>query len=155
MFDKFKSWLNALYDELTAVNETPHRVALSFALGVFLGILPFTGILAAISLAWFFRLNKAAAILGSAITNTWLGLLVLGAAIKLGAMITGAKFDLIKGQVDALFRNFSFDALFHSDILSLFICISFGYLIIGLGFALLGYILAILVLHWQRKNIKT
>ena len=59
MLTKIQKWFQDLYKELLAVNESPHRVGLSFAIGVFLGILPFTGVIAAIAVAVFFRLIPA------------------------------------------------------------------------------------------------
>ncbi len=151
MLNNVKNWLNKLYEELTIVNETPHRVALSFAMGVFLGILPFTGVLAAIAVAIMFRLNKAAAILGSAITNTWLGLIVLGLAVKIGSGLTGANWQLIQEQVSALMKNFSLKALHDVDILQILCAIAVGYFILSCLFALIGYVVAVVVISWHRR----
>ncbi len=152
MFDKLKSWLNKLYAELTTVQESPHRVALSFSIGIFLGILPFTGILAAIFIAIYFKLNKAAAILGSAITNTWLGIIVLGLAVQLGAAISGADWQALQGQVDNVIKNFSWKTLQQVDILPLLGSVALGYMLISLGFAIIGYGVARAVLYWQRRG---
>lgn len=152
MFDKLKSWLNKLYAELTTVQESSHRVALSFSIGIFLGILPFTGILAAIFIAIYFKLNKAAAILGSAITNTWLGIIVLGLAVQLGASISGANWQVLQGQVDNVLKNFSWKTLQQVDILPLLGSVAIGYMLISLGFAIIGYGVARIVLYWQRRG---
>ncbi|MBI4837553.1 MAG: DUF2062 domain-containing protein [Nitrospirae bacterium] len=39
------------------INDTPHRIALSFSIGIFMGISPFLGLhtVGAIFLAWVFR----------------------------------------------------------------------------------------------------
>lgn len=151
MLERFKTWLNGMYDELRSVNETPHRVALSFAMGVFLGILPFTGVLAAIALAMLLRLNKAAAILGSAITNTWLGFIVLGVALKIGAAITSVRFEDLQQQIDGLFKHFTWQQLTTTDILPLLLAVALGYICVSLIFALLGYILSLIVIKWHRR----
>lgn len=77
--------------EILSVRETPHKVAITFAAGLFLGISPFIGIhtLMALLLAWAFRLNKAVIISGVYVTNpwsmvpiytfcTWVGMLLVG-----------------------------------------------------------------------------
>ena len=151
MFNKFKSWLNQLYGELVAVTDTPHQVAISFALGVFLGILPFTGVLAAISLAYIFKLNKPAAILGSALTNTWLGLIVLGFAMQVGGMCLGLSEADIKAQWQILVHNFHFNDLISFAFLKILLAITIGYVVLSFIFAVVGYFLALIIIYWHRK----
>ncbi len=151
MFTHVKNWLNGLYEELTLVNESPHRVSLSFAVGVFLGILPFTGVLAAIAIAWALRLNKAAAILGSAITNTWLGLIVLGFAVKIGAALTGANWRHLQDQLTSLLKDFSLKSFQQVDIWSLLFAVIVGYVVLSVAFALVGYGIARMVIFWHRR----
>ena len=151
MINNIKTWLNGLYQELTTVNESPHRVALSFSLGVFLGILPFTGVLAAIGLAWYLKLNKAAAILGSAITNTWLGFIVLGIAVKIGAKLTGLNWHDVQTKLEGLFKHFTWDKIHETNIVSLIGAVAVGYVVVSLIFALLGYILARIMIAWHRS----
>ena len=55
------------------LDETPHQLAKSFAVGVFVAFTPFMGLhtIAVLLLAWALRLNKAAAILGTLVNNPW------------------------------------------------------------------------------------
>jgi len=55
------------------VKESPHRIALAFALGVFMGISPLLGLhyIGGIMLAWLFRLNKLVAAIGVTVNNPW------------------------------------------------------------------------------------
>ncbi len=151
MFNKFKSWLNQLYLELTSFTETPHQVAISFALGVFLGILPFTGVLAAIGLAYMWKLNKPAAILGAALTNTWLGLIVLGFALQVGAICLGISGADIQLQWRDLVSDFQWKDLINRSFLSILVALAIGYLVLSFIFAALGYLLALFVIYWHRK----
>ena len=64
--------LQFLFDKLFKINDTPQKIALGFGLGVFAGIFPGTGPVAAILLAYVFRANRASALFGSLFTNTWL-----------------------------------------------------------------------------------
>lgn len=76
---------------ILTIKERPHIVAMSFAVGVFIGMSPLIGIhtILALLFAWLFRLNKLVAITGVYITNpwsiipiytfcTWVGTLLLG-----------------------------------------------------------------------------
>ncbi len=152
MFAKLKAWFHALYLDLIAFKEDPHQIALSFAMGVFLGILPFTGVLAAITLAYIFKLNKPAAILGSALTNTWLGLIVLGGAIHIGALCLRLNGQDVQAQLQALIHDFHWHDVFTLSFLKLLLPVVVGYLILSFVFALLGYVLTLVVIHWHRRK---
>ena len=83
--DKFKSILK--------VKESPHRIALAFALGVFVGISPFLGIhyIAALLLAWLFRLNKLVAVVGVSVNNPWTIVPISTFCVWVGAKMMGIK----------------------------------------------------------------
>ncbi len=55
------------------LDETPHDLARSFAVGVFVAFSPFLGIhwIIILALAWIFRLNKVVALTGTFINNPW------------------------------------------------------------------------------------
>ena len=74
MINKIREYLRLILAKLFNINDTPHKIALGLGLGVFAGILPGTGPIAAIFLALAFRANRASALLGSLLTNTWLSL---------------------------------------------------------------------------------
>lgn len=71
------------------VHETPHRIALAFALGVFMGNSPFLGLhyIGGIFLAWIFRLNKLVAFVGVSVNNPWTIVPISTFAVWLGAKI--------------------------------------------------------------------
>lgn len=79
--DKFKS--------IMQVHETPHRIALAFALGVFMGNSPFLGLhyIGGIFLAWIFRLNKLVAFVGVSVNNPWTIVPISTCSVWLGAKI--------------------------------------------------------------------
>jgi uncharacterized protein (DUF2062 family) len=56
------------------VGEPPHRTAFAFALGVFLGFSPFLGFhtLLGLLVAYIFRLNRAAVLVGVYLNNPWI-----------------------------------------------------------------------------------
>ena len=73
------------------LQESPHRNALAFAIGVFIAFSPIYGLhtLSAVSLAWIFRLNYAAIILGNFVNNPWTTVPILGATMWTGFFILG------------------------------------------------------------------
>ncbi|MCG2713658.1 MAG: DUF2062 domain-containing protein [Candidatus Omnitrophica bacterium] len=74
----FKKIINFIFAKLFKINDSAGKIALGVGLGVFAGLLPGTGPAAALLLALVFRANRAAALLGSLITNTWLSVVTLG-----------------------------------------------------------------------------
>jgi uncharacterized protein (DUF2062 family) len=151
MFDKIKTTFDSLIKEFTSINDTPHRIALSFALGVFLGILPFTGVLAAIGIAWYFRLNKPAAILGSLITNTWVGFIVLGLSIKSSGVLLGVSSNEVSQRFHAIFKPFQWSNLFHPSVLEVLGAIILGFILLSLLLSVLAYFLCLVLVYWQRR----
>ena len=73
------------------LQESPHRTALTFAIGVFIAFSPTYGLhtLSAVFLAWAFRLNYAAILLGNFINNPWTTVPILGATMWTGFFILG------------------------------------------------------------------
>src|SRR3989338_7559347 len=86
--DKIKSSLKLIYDKLVKIDDSPQKVALGFGLGVFCGILPGTGPMASLALAFIFRANRAAALAGSLLTNTWLSFVIFTLSLQIGAFLT-------------------------------------------------------------------
>ncbi|MGW8272658.1 MAG: DUF2062 domain-containing protein [Thermodesulfovibrionales bacterium] len=58
---------------LLAVRDRPHHVAMSFSVGVFIGISPLLGLhtLLGILVSYLFRLNKFVTLMGVFVTNPW------------------------------------------------------------------------------------
>jgi uncharacterized protein (DUF2062 family) len=79
---------------IAGVKETPHKIALAFSIGLFVGISPLIGIhtVLGLALAWVLRLNRMVTLTGVYITNpwsmvpiytfcTWIGMLIVGVDI--------------------------------------------------------------------------
>jgi len=83
--DKFRGILQ--------VKESPHRIALAFALGVFMGISPLLGLhyIGGIMLAWLFRLNKLVTAIGVTVNNPWTIVPLSSFSAWLGAKLLGIK----------------------------------------------------------------
>ncbi|KPK21028.1 MAG: hypothetical protein AMK69_22720 [Nitrospira bacterium SG8_3] len=73
------------------LQETPHRTALAFAIGVFIAFAPhyFFHTASVVFCAWAFRLNYLALFLGSFINNPWTLAPILGASLYTGLLLVG------------------------------------------------------------------
>ena len=76
-------------DRLATLGDTPHRTALSFAIGVFLSFSPFLGlqILMAIAAAFALKLSRAALIIGLCSNLPWIMVPWYAATTAVGAAI--------------------------------------------------------------------
>ena len=75
------------------VNESPHRIALAFSIGVFMGISPLLGLhyIGGLLLAILFRLNKVVAIIGVSVNNPWTIGPISAFCVFVGAKLLGIK----------------------------------------------------------------
>ncbi len=85
--ERLGGWRGAL--KLRRMRASPERVARSFALGVLIGMLPGTGVAAAVAVAVVGRLHKPAMILGALINNPWTTPFFYVISYRLGKRLTG------------------------------------------------------------------
>jgi uncharacterized protein (DUF2062 family) len=94
---------------LLRIEDTPHRTALAFGIGVFIAFFPIIGIHTALALllAYAFRLSRVAILLGTFLNNPWtLGPILMGGTL-LGCALLGVPPDAIAGmQWDSDLRSF-------------------------------------------------
>jgi uncharacterized protein (DUF2062 family) len=66
-------WLRRSFAALLHLDDTPHRTALAFAIGVWIAFFPIWGIHSAmaIGIAFALRLSRAAMLLGAWVNNPW------------------------------------------------------------------------------------
>jgi hypothetical protein len=88
---KLKRWARLSYLKLIRVDDPPERIARGAAIGVLCGILPTFGAggFIAIAVAFVFRANKAAAVLGSLIMNPITTPFFWTLSVVLGSVILG------------------------------------------------------------------
>ncbi|MGO9379713.1 MAG: DUF2062 domain-containing protein [Dissulfurispiraceae bacterium] len=123
--------------QVIGVKDSPRKIALSFGVGVFIGISPLLGLhtILGILAAWIFRLNKFVTLVGVYITNPWTIVPIYTFATWLGGRILGMEHILPKidwhnaGMLD-LIRDLE-------PILAPFI---FGSVFLGLVSGIAGYI---------------
>jgi uncharacterized protein (DUF2062 family) len=84
-------WLRRTEQILFHVDDSQSRVALAFALGVFIAFFPIFGIHTgmAIAIAIAFRLNKVALVAGTLVNNPWTIAPMYSAGTLLGCLVLG------------------------------------------------------------------
>jgi len=78
------------------LKDSAHKLAASFALGVFIAFSPTVGLhmISCILLAWVFRLNKLVVFSAAFINNPWTMVPMYGFSLWFGMKITGSHFAL-------------------------------------------------------------
>ncbi|MBI3615342.1 MAG: DUF2062 domain-containing protein [Candidatus Omnitrophica bacterium] len=136
MDDPLISFLKRRVKALIHFKETPHRLALAFGLGVFLGIIPGTGAIAAAVTAALFQLNLPVMVAGALLTNPVTTPFVYIGSYFLGHWLLGDLFPA--GKIARILL----DTLI-------------GNLILAVALALIGYFLVlgtILFIRSRRKS---
>lgn len=124
--------------QIALTGDSPHKIALSFAVGVFFGMSPFLGLhtILGIAASWIFNLNKFVTIIGVYITNPWTIVPIYAFATWFGAQLLGMQ------QVipDINWKEISFYHFFYEmqPLLSPFLL---GSTVLGLISACVGYTL--------------
>jgi len=143
---KIKRFFNLLYIKLFKINDSPQRIALGLGLGVFAGIIPGTGPLAALFLAFFLRANRASALIGSLLTNTWLSFATFLLAIKLGSGLFGISWQQLYEDWAHFLKGFNWHVLFQLSILKVILPVMVGYFLIAFCLGLIVYLTTLLAL---------
>lgn len=130
------------------LEESPHRTALAFALGVFIAFSPTYGLhtLSAIFLAWAFRLNFPALLLGNFVNNPWTTVPILGATMWTGFFILGMP-DAPAFSWD----NLSAEAIFEVAMPYIW-PFTLGACTLGLAGSVVAYPIGLLVISRYRKR---
>jgi uncharacterized protein len=83
------------FRKLLHLDDTPHRIAIAFALGVYIAFSPLVGLHTAMVFlfAWLFRLNTIALLLGSLLNNPWTFGPIFGGCLWLGVKLYGISYD--------------------------------------------------------------
>ncbi len=132
---------------LLSLDDSPHKIALSFALGVYISISPFLGLhtILAIVLSFVFRLNKVATITGSWMNNPWTLAPVYYADFKLGSFI-------LNGDATFNIRPFTLEHYLNSG-KGVFLDIFVGSVFVGLVASTLSYFALKFALEKGKKHV--
>jgi uncharacterized protein (DUF2062 family) len=123
------------------INDTPHKIAAGFALGVFLGIIPGEGVTATIVLASLFGFNRLAATSGVLATNMWSTFVVLPLAGQIGAWIFRENYQSLIEQFNATY-HLGFKFLFSKYIFfEIALPMAIGFIVVALAISLSSYLI--------------
>jgi len=142
--------------KLFNIDDTPQKISLGFAIGVFLGIIPGTGPVAAFVAASVFRINRASALIGSLITNTWISVITFLLAIKIGAAIMSVSLNAAYDDWLKFLSDFRWINLLRLSFLKLTLPVILGYLLIAFFLALTVYLITLpLITRLRNEKTKT
>ncbi|MDD4899204.1 MAG: DUF2062 domain-containing protein [Candidatus Omnitrophica bacterium] len=150
--NKLARFFRYIYLKLFRIHDTPQRTALGFGLGTCLGILPGTGLIAALVMASILRLNRASALLGSLLTNTWLSFVTFFLALKTGAFVLQLDYPAIRAQCQAYLKHFHWQDIFQFSVLKILFPLIAGYMIISLVLGIITYLAALVILTYFKKK---
>ncbi len=141
-----KKIISFSFAKLFKINDSPQKIALGVGLGVFSGLMPGSGPAAALFLAFVFRANRAAALLVSIFTNTWLSVVTFILAIKIGSMVLNRHWQEVYQKAQGLIYDFHWVKFFKLSFLEVVLPVMIGYLIIGLCLGLVSYLVVLLII---------
>ena len=136
-------------------NDTPHRIALGIAIGLFCGVaIPLGQMILAIALAFVFRANKVFAAAATFISNPYTSPIIYPVFCYIGAKIIGVNltFAEIQKFVHNMISSFSWSELFNMGS-NLLICYLVGGILTGLILGIVGYFVTyrLAVIHRKIK----
>ena len=145
-------WLRRTEQILFHVEDSPSRVALAFALGIFIAFFPILGIHTgmAIAIALAFRLNKVALLVGAWVNNPWTVAPMYSAGTLLGCAILGVSPASL-GGIDWALHGRAFYASLAAGLRPLVVPFVVGNLALGAA-AALGSFLALRFLLARRRR---
>lgn len=152
--NKFFRFLKFIYVKLFRINDSAQKIALGLGLGVFLGIVPGTGPIASLFVASVLKINRASAILGSLLTNTWLSIVTFLLAVKLGSRLMGIPWQEARQEWVIFLKDFHVANLFKLSILKIIFPVILGYFLIAFALGLVVYLIAVVVITWIRHENK-
>jgi uncharacterized protein len=132
--------LRALFRTVLQLEDTPHRVALAFAIGIFIAFFPILGIHTALALliAFAFRLNKVAILTGAWVNNPWTLAPMYVAGTVVGAEIMGVSSEGLSEVDWSLHGRPFYEALFET-VRPLVLPFLLGNLILGVAGGVVAY----------------
>lgn len=130
------------------LNDTPHRTALAFALGVFIAFSPLLGLhfILAIVSAWLFRLNRVAILVGAFVNNPW-----TFTPITLSSTWFGIELCCKTHEIPPIsFENLTFSTM-GTQLKSYFFPFVLGSTLLGVVFAVVSYFAMLWMIAQYRK----
>lgn len=148
-----KDFFKKIYNRFVILNDSPQKIAFGISIGFFCGIMPGIGPIASIFIAAVLKANKAAALLGSIISNTWISFISFLISLKAGSLITGLDWKGISQKLSAAIAKNDWAAVFKSTTTEVFFTIILGYFIVSIVISVLAGLISLLI-AWAIEIIK-
>lgn len=136
------------------IDDTPHKVAAGFALGVFWGIMPGEGVGITIITSYFLRFNRFSAIAGVLASNMWTTFIVLPLAATFGGLIFKISPELLIANFQETYalgwEYFFTEVIFIKIITPFFV----GFFIVSISISLFFYFLLYFLLKYRKIKFK-
>lgn len=135
--------------EVISTNDSPKKIALSFALGVFIGMSPLLGLhtILGIGAASLFRMNRFVTVVGLFITNPWTMVPIYTFSTWFGAKLLGVDKIIPPLQWQHVSCSYLFNEV--SFFLWPFVC---GSTVVAVISAVIGYIVVYHAVVQQRND---
>jgi len=139
------------------LDDSPSRIALALAVGVFISCTPFYGLqtLLSLGIATLFRLNKAATLTGTWLNLPWFAPFVYGLALHVGSLIVPDPQGIDADAVAGLLRTST--SLSWANVVQLLRDVSLALLIgttvVGAVAGVATFVVALVVLRRRRARL--
>ncbi|MFZ2188161.1 MAG: DUF2062 domain-containing protein [Candidatus Moraniibacteriota bacterium] len=136
------------------IDDTPHKVAAGFALGVFWGIMPGEGVGTTLITAYFLRFNRLSATAGVLASNMWMTFVVLPFAVAVGGFIFRVSPEFLMNSFHETYglgwKYFFTETIFLKILTPFFV----GFFIISIVIALIFYFLLYFLLKYNKLKFR-
>lgn len=148
------SLVRRTFKVLIHVEDTPHRVALAFGIGVFIAFFPVVGIHTALALgiALAFRLNRVAILAGTFVNNPWTIAPLFMAGTVLGCGLLGVSTAEL-GGIDWDLRGWAFYGSLLEHLRPFLLPYLLGNTLLGAASASLAYFLLRSIIERRRRLV--
>jgi uncharacterized protein len=141
---------------LLRLSDSPSKIALALAVGVFISCTPFYGLqtLLSLAIATVFRLNKAATVTGAWFNLPWFAPFVYGLALHIGALIVPDPQGLDAAALAELLRTSSSFSVTNALWLlqDVSVALLIGTSVVGAAAAVVTYVLALVLIRRRRAR---
>lgn len=146
--ERLAGWRRTFH--LRRMRASPEWVARSFAIGILIGLLPGTGLVAALAVAVVCRLHKPAIALGALVNNPWTTPFLYIASYHVGKRLTGVEAQIVWHGWSS-WRH----PAWWTEVLRMVWPTLVGTLIVGIVLGLTGYGVVYGLLRWRRRRRPT
>jgi len=136
------------------IDDTPHKVAAGFALGVFWGIMPGEGVGTTLVTAYFLRFNRLSATAGVLASNMWTTFFILPLAAIFGGLVFRVSPEFLMNSfretLNLGWKYFFTETIFLKILTPFFV----GFFIVSILIALFFYFLIYFVLKYNKLKFR-